>query len=151
MKPGVVDPTMTELVRAVLEMGADDDWRPVLVAIAADSGQMTGDLSDHERGIAAVEAAAAEVGALRSDGRVKAAEGRWLLHFADADADDRTLARDTLLRDQAARRALGARSVRLGARLIPDDMGTATTSMPPYVEFTFCHSPPDDVGCSWNE
>ena len=33
--PGVVDPTATELVRAVLDMGADDDWRPALVAIAA--------------------------------------------------------------------------------------------------------------------
>ena len=33
--PGVVDPTAAELVRAVLDMGADDDWRPALVAIAA--------------------------------------------------------------------------------------------------------------------
>ena len=34
-KPGDADPTAAELVRAVLDMGADDDWRPALVAIAA--------------------------------------------------------------------------------------------------------------------
>ena len=34
-EPGVADPTAAELVRAALDMGADDEWRPALVAIAA--------------------------------------------------------------------------------------------------------------------
>ena len=64
--PGVVDPTAAELVRAVLDMGADDDWRPALVAIAAGLELEDGDRFDHERGIAAVEAAAADVEQMRS-------------------------------------------------------------------------------------
>jgi tetratricopeptide (TPR) repeat protein len=96
--PGDVDPTAADLVRAVLDMGADDHWRAALVAIAARLELGDGDRSDHEGGIAVVEAAAAAAAADvdRFDplGRMLIADARWELHFADADVDDRRLAHD---------------------------------------------------------
>ena len=93
IRPGVIDPTAVELVRAVLDMGADDDWRPALVAIAANIGSEDGGRSDHERAIAEVEAAAAEVERCDPLGRVLVADNRYWVHFGDADADHRALAR----------------------------------------------------------
>ncbi len=99
--PGVIDPAAAELVRAVLDMGTDDDWRPVLVAIAASDGATDGDRSDHERAIAEVEAAAAEVERCDPLGRMLVADNRYWVHFGDADADDRRLAHDSFVAHEA--------------------------------------------------
>ena len=93
-RPGVIDPAATGLLGAVLEMGADDDWRPALAAIAASYEGENGARLDHERAIAEVEAAAAQIERCDPMGRVLVAEKRYWLHFGDADAEDRTLARD---------------------------------------------------------
>ncbi len=94
MQPGVADPTAYELVLAALDMGPSDDWRPALAAIAAARAAEDGDRSDHERGIAAIDAAAAEAHSCDPLGRMLVAEHRWWMHLPDADADDRMLARD---------------------------------------------------------
>ncbi len=94
VQPGVIDPTAHELVLAALDMGPSDDWRPALAAIAASRAAEDGDRSDHGRAIAAVEAAAAEADRYDPLGRMLVADYRWWMHFPDADADDRTLARD---------------------------------------------------------
>ena len=131
MNPGVVDPTAAELVRAVLDMGADDDWRPGARSRSLPVSRRRTVIAPTTNGPSprSRPRPPRSSAAIRS-GRMLVADSRWWLHFADADADDRTLARHLgVARDAVGGIWMLLRSPRCSAH--PCDTGTATTSTPP--------------------
>ena len=118
LNTGVTDPTGAELIRAALDMGAADDWRPALAAIAARLELEDGDGAERERAIAAVDAAATEIERCDPIARMLVADTRWWLHFPEALVDPR-LEHDVRACRRCARRGAGSPGVQYGAHRVP--------------------------------
>ena len=123
VQPGVVDPTAAELVRG----GARHGRRGRL---AASAGRDRCAVLEVRTAIAPIMNVASPQSRPRPPtskrcdplGRMLVADNRWWLHFADADADDRTLAHDYALPPTRSEGS-GCPRVRRGARLVPATRG----------------------------